>query len=72
MKSHFTFSKERRNGIFLLLLIIIVIQCAYIFQDSSQQDISINNVKLIKYQNEIDLLKLIEAENNQLKIFPLF
>lgn len=69
-KSHFKFTNGQRNGIFLLLLIIIVIQCAYLFLDASPQDISINKTELAKFQNEIDSLKLIEVENNQPKIFP--
>ncbi|PTM10567.1 MAG: competence protein ComEA [Bacteroidetes bacterium] len=70
MKSHFKFTAGQRNGIFLLLLVIIVIQCTYIFLDTSQQDISINKAELVKFQNEIDSLKRVELENNQPKIFP--
>jgi len=70
IKSHFKFSRQQRNGIFLLLLIIIVIQCVYMFVDAPQKDISINKVELTKFQSEIDSLKLVEVESNKPQIFP--
>jgi competence protein ComEA len=70
MKSHFKFTKGQRNGIFLLLLIIVVIQSAYVFVEFSFKDISINKEEIKKFQNEIDSLKRIQAENNKPEIFP--
>ncbi|TBM97833.1 helix-hairpin-helix domain-containing protein, partial [Hyunsoonleella flava] len=32
-KSHYVFTKEQRNGIFLWLLLIVVLQCVYFFVD---------------------------------------
>jgi DNA uptake protein ComE-like DNA-binding protein len=70
LKSHFKFTKGQRNGIFLLVLIIIGLQCIYVFVEFPSKDIPINKVKLIKFQKEIDSLKLIEIENNKPKILP--
>lgn len=70
MKSHFKFTRGQRSGIFLLLLIIVVIQLLYLFVVLPTKDISINEVELQKFQNEIDSLKLVEIENNKPKIFP--
>lgn len=70
MKSHFTFSKEQRNGIFLLILLIIVLQCVYFFVDKDYQDISVNQEELEKFQKEIDSLKLVELEERKSKIYP--
>ena len=70
MKSHFTFSKEQRNGIFLLILLIIILQCAYFFMDTSSEDVLVNKEKLAKFQKEIDTLKLVELEARKLEIFP--
>ncbi|WP_341216417.1 helix-hairpin-helix domain-containing protein [uncultured Wocania sp.] len=70
MKSHFTFSKEQRNGIFLLILLIIVLQCVYFFVDKDYQDISVNQEELAKFQKEIDSLKLVELEERKSKIYP--
>lgn len=70
MKSHFTFTKEQRNGIFLLILLIILFQCAYFFIDFSSKDIVVNQKALTKFKNEIDSLKQIEIESRKPKIFP--
>jgi len=70
MKSHFTFSKKQRNGIFLLLLIIIVLQCIYFFSDFSTDEIQVNKNELTKYIKEVDSLKLVQIEANKPKIYP--
>jgi DNA uptake protein ComE-like DNA-binding protein len=70
MKSHFTFTKQQRNGIFLLVLIIIILQCIYFFVDFSHEDIQVNEVELAKFTKEIDSLKLIQLEESKPKIFP--
>ena len=69
-KSHFTFSKQQRSGIFLLLFLIVVLQCVYYFVDFSSEDIAINNTEFNSYLNEIDSLKAIELENKKPKIYP--
>lgn len=75
MKSHVTFSKEQRRGIFLLLAIIVVLQCVYFFIlprwiGNHVEDLDINKEALVKFTKEIDSLKLIELENRKPKIFP--
>ncbi|OIQ17347.1 helix-hairpin-helix domain-containing protein [Lacinutrix sp. MedPE-SW] len=69
-KSHFKFSKQQRNGIFLLLLLIIVLQCVYAFVDFNSKEITVNSKELKEFQAEIDSLKLVEIENRKPKIFP--
>jgi DNA uptake protein ComE-like DNA-binding protein len=69
------FTKEQRRGIFLLLIIIVLIQCFYFFVlpnvlGYSTKDIKIDNEALVKFTKEIDSLKLIELENRKPKIFP--
>ena len=39
MKSHFNFSKQKRSGIFLLILLIVIAQCIYFFVDFSSEEI---------------------------------
>ncbi len=70
MKSHFTFTKQQRNGIFLLVLIIIILQCVYFYLDFSSENIQIDDKALVKFQNEIDSLKQIEIEESKAKIYP--
>lgn len=70
MKSHFKFSKEQRNGIFLLLLIIVLLQCAYFFVDASTEEVHVNKEELTAYIKEVDSLKLIQIEKSKPKIYP--
>ena len=68
MKSYFTFSKQQRNGIFLLVIIIIVLQCAYFYLDFSSDDIQLDGKELLKFQKwRIVLKKLLETFS---KIIP--
>jgi DNA uptake protein ComE-like DNA-binding protein len=70
LKSHFAFTKKQRNGIFLLLLLIVAIQCVYFFLDFSTKDISVNQTELDVFQNEVDSLRLVETENRKPKTYP--
>lgn len=70
IKSHFKFSKQQRNGIFLLLVLIIVLQCVYAFVEFPLKDVTINSKELEEFQAEIDSLKLVEIENRKPKIYP--
>ncbi|MFD2727019.1 ComEA family DNA-binding protein [Hyunsoonleella rubra] len=71
LKSHFVFTREQRNGIFLLLFIIVVLQCVYFFVlPKANKTVEVDNAELKKYQAEIDSLKQIEIANRQLKIYP--
>lgn len=69
IKSHLTFSKKQRNGIFLLLLIIITLQCVYYFVDFSSP-VNVDEDKLTKFTKEIDSLKLVELEKSKPKFYP--
>lgn len=70
MKSHFKFSKSQRNGIFLLIFIIISLQCFYFFVDVNNVDYSVSSDELEAFEKEIDSLKLIELEKRAPKIYP--
>ena len=69
-KSHFTFSKEQRNGIFLLLVLIVVFQCFYFFVDFPAEDTSGNKEALSEFIKEIDSLRLVQLEKNKPKTYP--
>lgn len=70
MKSHFMFSKEQRNGIFLLILAIIIFQCVYFFIDFSSEAIHVDKTKLAQFNKEIDSLKELKLEESKPKIYP--
>ncbi len=64
------FSKGQQSGIFLLVLLVVGLLCIYFFIDFSSNDIQINDKELLKFQQEIDSLKLVEIENRKPKIYP--
>ncbi|WP_248723572.1 helix-hairpin-helix domain-containing protein [Seonamhaeicola sp. ML3] len=70
MKSHFTFTKQQRNGIFLLLVLIVVLQCAYFFIDFSSKEIVVDEKAINAFSKELDSLKAIEIESRKPKIYP--
>ncbi len=67
--SHFTYSKEQRNGIILLILLIVIFQCIYFFINFSSPEDTIDKTELAKFQREIDSLKLLEIESRKPKIY---
>ena len=74
MKSHFLFTNQQRNGIFLLLAVIVIIQCIYwfvpnIFTDTTT-DKPVNENELETFRKEVDSLRLVEIENRKPKIYP--
>ena len=70
MKSHFQFSNKQRSGIFLLVLIIIMVQCVYAFVDFSKEELPIDTKEIEIFRNELDSLRLVEIENSKPKIYP--
>ncbi len=70
MKSHFQFSNKQRNGIFLLILIIVGFQCFYVFAEFSEDSNIIESQEIKVFREELDSLKLIEIEKRKPKIYP--
>jgi len=70
IKSHFKFTKSQRNGIFLLVVIIVVLQYIYFFVDFSRPKYSVDTEELNKYEEEIDSLKKVELSEKAPRIYP--
>ncbi|WP_431159047.1 ComEA family DNA-binding protein [Winogradskyella poriferorum] len=70
MKSHFQFSNKERNGIFLLIIIIVVLQGIYMFICLNEEPSPSNDTELEVLISEIDSLKKVQLEQNKPKIFP--
>ena len=70
MKSHFRFTKGQRNGIFLLLLIIITLQGVYFFVEIPDRNVASDEAMLNEFRKEIDSLRLIKLKVQQPKIYP--
>ena len=64
------FTKQQRNGIFLLLLLIVAFQCVYFFVDFSETEIKVDEKELSDFKAEIDSLRLVEIENRKPKLYP--
>ncbi|WP_242132757.1 ComEA family DNA-binding protein [Aestuariivivens marinum] len=70
LKSHFTFTKQQRNGIFLLVLLIVIVQVSYVFIDLPSETVSFNEDVYDTYTKEIDSLRQVEIAMRQPKLFP--
>lgn len=71
LRSHFVFSRNQQNGIFLLVLIILVLQGVFYFMDYKVgNDISAEEEEIEKFQQQIDSIKAARADADTLKIFP--
>lgn len=69
-KSHFKFTNSQRNGIFLLALIIVILQCIYAFVEFPLKDMKVDDVALLKFRTHIDSLKAVKLENSKPKTYP--
>ncbi|WP_298535041.1 helix-hairpin-helix domain-containing protein [uncultured Algibacter sp.] len=67
---HFMFTKEQRNGIFLLLVLIVFLQAVYFFVDLSYDKVEVDQESLTKFTNEIDSLKRLRIEKRESKLYP--
>lgn len=74
MKSHFQFSNQQRNGIFLLMAILITAQSLYWWLPNlfpyTNEHMSDNKDKLEAFKEELDSLRLVQQQNNAPKIYP--
>ena len=70
IKSHFKFSKGQRNGIFLLLILIITFQGASLYIDQPVEPKEYDASDIASLQKEIDSLKQIAIDNSKPKIYP--
>jgi len=71
MKSHFLYTKQQRNGILLLVILIFGIQVIYRLVDFNRDSIDVfSNEEFIAYNHQIDSLKQIAIENSKPKIYP--
>ena len=70
-KSHFWYTKSQRNGIFILVLLIILFQSSIVFDIfSSDKIVDIKQTEILAFQKQIDSLKVVEIENRKPKRYP--
>lgn len=71
-KSHLVFSRSQRNGIFLLVLLIIVLQVIYFLgnRQSSPGDSQPPDPELAVFQKKIDSIRNASRSGDTVKIYP--
>ena len=70
-KSHFWYTKNQRNGILFLLIIIIFLQLILHFKNfDSQQLVDLSQPKITSYNKQLDSLKKKSSKKKKFKIYP--
>ncbi|MRT18015.1 helix-hairpin-helix domain-containing protein [Vitellibacter sp. q18] len=70
-KSHFSFNKQQRGGILLLLALIIALLGVYWMVDFSEEDnLDISSAEVVSLQRELDSLRSLEIANRKPKHYP--
>ena len=70
-KSHFWYTKNQRNGILSLLIIIIFLQLILHFKNfDSQQMVDLSQPKITSYNKQLDSLKKKSSKKKKFKIYP--
>jgi len=70
-RSHFRFTKSQKNGIFFILLILVLIQVVYVNIDFSKGAIlDVQNDDVASFIKEVDSLKEIALHKSSPKIYP--
>lgn len=71
MKSYFIFSKQQRNGIFLLICFIVALQLLYFFVDMPfNKEVPVDKELMAKVTYEMDSLRLARLTNEEKTIYP--
>ena len=70
MKSHFTYTKKQRNGIFLLILIVLCLQGLLFYNGFTSNENEFNSEDISEFEKELDSLKQMSLQKSQLKLFP--
>ncbi len=71
LKSHFIFTKSERNGILLLVLLIVgVLSFYHFFEFETTTVLDVSSSEMIAFQKEMDSLKLAELETRKPKRYP--
>lgn len=69
-KSHFKFTNSQRNGIFLLVVLVVGFQCIYMFTDFSSKSVQSDPEVLKAFRQKVDSIKRIALEKNKPEVFP--
>lgn len=71
-RSHLIFTKSQQNGIFLLVVLILVLQMIYMFVDfNTEEDFSKEDTsRIVRFQLQMDSLNQLARNKDTLRIYP--
>jgi len=69
IKSHFAFTKKQRNGIFVLLSLIVFFQILY-FTIDFNDDLNVDESVIKQFEQELDSLKQLKLAQKNPTIYP--
>ena len=69
-KSHFWYTRYQRNGIFLLVLLIAILQAFVLFKKEETIDLAFDDHELKLFQKKVDSLTSLAEENARPILFP--
>lgn len=70
-KSHFWYTKSQRNGIFFLIILIVLLQVIYVFVNFHEEETEgLDKKELAVFFKEIDSLREDKLQNKKLKLYP--
>ena len=71
LNPHFSYNKRQRNGVFFLILLIVLIQIGYyLINFSSPQIVESDTKEMNSFIKEIDSLEVLKETMNSPKIYP--
>ena len=70
-KSHFWYTKSQRNGVFFLIVFIVVLQVICFFVDFSSNEITdVTAPEFLAFEKQIDSFKEVKIEESKPKTYP--
>ncbi len=71
IKSHFWYQKSQRNGILMIVFLILILQSIILFGEFTSPDtFDLNSTEILTIRKQIDSLQAIEKEHRRPKMFP--
>ncbi len=70
-KSHFWYNSRQRNGVFLLVILIVILQSVFFFVDfSSKETMELSSAEIQKFERAMDSLDKLAIQKRNPKMYP--
>lgn len=71
LRSHFWYTKSQRNGIFCLLLVVVILQVCYAYLGNAKEEVfRVDPAKLALFEKQYDSLQKLKSSKEKFKIYP--